>query len=87
MYLHAGKRTEAADQFRKTLAMLDALPAENGQQHERMVASAHFGIVLAAEGAEPAVASEEEILRHLIASSRSPDADGVTGRSRDIQAR
>ena len=76
MYLHAGRSREAADQFRSTLAMLQALPAgPNGQQHARMVSSAHFGIVLAAEGPAPAPASEEEIVQHLIAAARSPDAD------------
>ena len=78
MYLHAGRPREARDEFLQSLRMMERLPAGSAdEQSRRVVASAHFGIVLAlqAEGAERASGAEDEMILHLRSAADTPDAD------------
>ncbi len=75
MYLQSGRPAEAAARFRETLRLLEGYPGDStGDQHRRVVASAHFGLAIALETAG-AAAPAGEVLAHLRAAGASPDAD------------
>ncbi|MFQ5700786.1 MAG: tetratricopeptide repeat protein [Acidobacteriota bacterium] len=75
MMLHAGRDEEAVDQFRRALALFENYPGDSaGEQFARVTTSSHYGIVLAHRAGAPSV-SDEEVIDHLRAAGRSPDAD------------
>jgi len=69
MYLVSGRNHEAETEFRTVLSMKEG--ADDAQAH-RMIASAHYGIVLARPGAE-----DDETIAHLRAAGEAPDHDLV----------
>lgn len=74
MRLVAGDPTGAAAEFRRALELLRDYPGDTaGRQHERVAASAHFGIVLAMEA--QGRREEVEMIVHLREAAVSPDAD------------
>lgn len=82
MYLYAGRPAEAAAEFKTVLAMMNTTTGRNAfgtgatAQARRMIASAHFGIVLAQDAAgSRAGPGHEETITHLRAASLSPDTD------------
>ena len=71
MYLEAERPAEAVTEFESALHLMDEVPSgARTAQDQRMIASAHFGIVLAGTDR-----SEDEMLAHLSAAAVSPDAD------------
>ncbi|HKY31988.1 MAG TPA: tetratricopeptide repeat protein [Candidatus Polarisedimenticolia bacterium] len=75
MHLHAGRPGPALTHFREAVAALRDYPGDSsGDQHRRVEASSHFGIVLALEMADDP-GSLSERMEHLRAAALSPDAD------------
>ena len=74
MHLRAGHPAEAMAGFDRTIQMLSAHPGNPaGDQHLRVLVSAHWGIVLALEamGQTP----NDQMLEHLRGAAAAPDAD------------
>jgi tetratricopeptide (TPR) repeat protein len=77
MNLHAGRPAPALAEFREALRLLEGYPGDtSGDQHRRVAASCHMGIVLALEmGAERDTPPATEMVEHLRAAALSPDED------------
>jgi tetratricopeptide (TPR) repeat protein len=77
MNLHAGRPAPALAEFREAIRLLEGYPGDSsGDQHRRVAASCHLGIVLALEmGADREGAGATEKIEHLRAAALSPDAD------------
>jgi len=79
MLLQAGRPDDAIEAFRRAIAMLEGYPGDSaGEQFLRVIASAHYGIVLASDmraagGGAPL--EKTEIMSHLRAAGRAPAAD------------
>ncbi len=79
MFLYAGRPDDAMTHLHEAIGMLEGYPGDSaGDQYLRVIASAHYGMVLASDmraarggNALP----RAEILSHLRAAARAPDAD------------
>ncbi len=79
MHLHAQRPQEAAAHFTEALRMYGELPEEaSDPQFRRVIASCHWGMVLALDGEAAAATGRKDgaaLERHLRAAGESPDPD------------